>query len=75
MLPWNIMLPYWINEPVGVALVNGEHTSGKLCRFDGRGIYLFEFVGQAQYTTRFYLYGQIQNMTPFPSCFPIPTPY
>ncbi len=69
------MLPMLINEHVGIALVNGESTTGKLCRFDSRGIYLMEYLYQTEYRVRRYLYGQIQNMTPYPSCHPIPVPY
>lgn len=74
-MPWQWMLPFFINQPVGVALVNGEGVSGILCRFDSRGIYLLEFLYQSQFATRRYLYGQIQNITAFPSCYPVPTPY
>ena len=74
-MPWQLMLPYLTNQPVGVSLVNGQGVSGILCRFDSEGIYLMEYLYQSQFATKHYLYGQIQNITSFPSCYPIPTPY
>lgn len=74
-MPWQFMLPFYINQPVGVALVNGQGVSGILCRFDSEGIYLFEYLYQSQFAMKHYHYGQIQNITPFPSCNPIPTPF
>jgi hypothetical protein len=68
-----ICLPY-LNDFVGIDLVNGESVTGKFCRFDNRGIYLLQRSYQ-QFTTRFYLYDQIQSMSRFPTCYPIPTLY
>jgi len=74
-MPWHQMLPFLINQPVGVSLVNGQGVSGVLCSFNSRGIYLMEYLYQSQFATKNYLYNQIQNITPFPRCHQIPIPY
>ncbi len=74
-MPWQLMLPFLINQPVGVSLVNGQGVSGILCGFDNGSIYLMEYLYQTQFATKHYPYTQIQNITPFPRCGPIPTPY
>lgn len=74
-MPWQLRLPYLINQAVGVSLVNGQGVSGILCRFDSEGIYLMEYLYRTQFATKHYRYGQIQDIIPFPSCFPVPTPF
>lgn len=75
MLPWQMMLPYLVNQNVGVSLMDGTGTAGKLCRFDTSGIYLLEYLYQTQFATKHYLYGQIQNITAYPNCNPMPAHY
>jgi hypothetical protein len=65
---WQLMLPYWMNQNVGVSLMSGNGTAGKLCGYDASGIYLLEYLYQAQFATKHYRYGEIQNITPYPSC-------
>jgi hypothetical protein len=72
---WQQMLPYLINQPVGVSLANGQGVSGKLCSYDSDNIYLLEYLYQSQFATRHYPYSQIQNITPYPSCNPTPVVY
>lgn len=74
-MPWQTMLPYLMNQNVGVSLVNGQGVAGKLCSYDTNGIYLLEYLYQSQFATKHYLYGQIQNITAYPSCNPTPILY
>ncbi len=74
-MPWQQMLPYLINQPVGVSLTNGQGVTGKLCSYDSDNIYLLEYLYQAQYATKHYPLRQIQNITPYPSCNPTPVLY
>lgn len=74
-MPWQMMLPYLVNQNVGVSLANGQGVAGRLCSFDAGGIYLLEYLYQAQFATKHYLFGQIQNITAYPGCNPIPTLY
>jgi hypothetical protein len=74
-MPWQYMLPYLINQNVGVSLANGQGVAGKLCSYDGTSIYLLEYLYQTQFALKHYLYSEIQNVTPYPSCNPIPVLY
>lgn len=74
-MPWQLRLPHLIYQPVGVSLVNGQGVSGILCGFDQGSIYLLEYLYQSQFATKHYQYSEIQDITPFPSCSPIPTPF
>jgi hypothetical protein len=65
---WQMMLPYWVNQNVGVSLADGTGVSGRLCSYDSGSIYLLEYLYQAQFATRHYEFSQIQNITPFPPC-------
>jgi hypothetical protein len=74
-MPWQMMLPYLINQNVGVSLVNGNGAAGKLCSYDSKNIYLLEYLYQSQFATKHYPYGQIQNIMQYPNCSPVPTLY
>lgn len=67
-ISWQASLPYMINHPVGVSLVNGQGVSGILCGAENNTVYLLQYLYQTQFATMQYPYNQIQNITPFPSC-------
>jgi hypothetical protein len=68
MLPWRAMIPFLVNQNVGVSLTNGQGVAGKLCSYDSNSIYLLQYLYQQQFATMHYTYGEIQNVTPYPSC-------
>lgn len=74
-MPWQLMLPYLVNQNVGVSLANGQGVAGKLCSYDSTHIYLLEYLYQSQFATKHYSYGEIQNITPYPACSAAPTLY
>lgn len=71
---WQYFLPFLIDQSVAIEFVGGGGASGKLCRYDRDGIYLIIYQ-HPQFVTMNYMYSQIRNIVPFPSCHPIPTPY
>lgn len=71
-MPWQSNLPYLMNNPVGVSLANGQGVSGILWGADNDNVYLLEYLYQSQFATKHYTYNQIQNITPFPACAPVP---
>jgi hypothetical protein len=72
-MPWQLKLPFLMNQPVGVSLVNGQGVSGILCGFDTGQIFLMEYLYQSQFATKHYPFNMIQDITPFPACH-MPTP-
>lgn len=69
-MPWQLMLPYFWHQNVGVSLANGQGTAGKLCSFDSEGIYLLEYLYHQQFAMKHYRYGEIQDVMLYPSCAP-----
>jgi sRNA-binding regulator protein Hfq len=67
-MPWQQSLPFLLQHPVGVSLVNGQGVSGVLCGFDNQQIYLMEYLYQSQFATKHCSYDTIQDITPFPPC-------
>jgi hypothetical protein len=72
-MQWLTKLPYLINQPVGISLINGQGVSGILCDANNGEIYLLQYMYQSQFATMHYPYNQIQDINPFPSCYnPMP---
>jgi small nuclear ribonucleoprotein (snRNP)-like protein len=69
-MPWQTDLPYLMNQPVGISLVNGQGVSGVLCGVDQNNVYLLEYLYQTQFATKHYSFQEIQNISPFPRCQP-----
>ena len=68
-MPWQLRLPFLINKPVGVSLINGQGVSGVLCSVSGGQIFLLEYLYQSQFATKHYSFNEIQDITPFPPCY------
>lgn len=67
-MPWQANLPYWVNQPVGISLMNGQGVSGVLCSYDNNTVFLMQYLYHTQFATMQYQFAQIQNIMPFPSC-------
>ncbi len=67
-MPWQTDLPYLINQPVGVSLINGQGVSGILCDVTNNEIYLLEYLYHSQFATKHYSFSMIQDIHPFPPC-------
>jgi len=63
-MPWQQSLPFLLQHPVGVSLVNGQGVSGVLCGFDNQQIYLMEYLYQSQFATKHCSYDTIRNSRP-----------
>jgi hypothetical protein len=75
IMPWQLKLPFLINQPVGVSLINGQGVSGILCYIANGEIYLLEYLYHTQFATKHYPFSQIQDIHPFPKCYPTPWSY
>ncbi|HEX2953634.1 MAG TPA: hypothetical protein VHR47_06585 [Bacillota bacterium] len=67
-MPWQSNLPYLMNSPVGVSLMNGQGVSGILCDASNDTVYLLQYLYQSQFAMMQYPFNRIQDITPFPSC-------
>lgn len=65
---WQMKLPFLINQPVGVSLVNGQGVSGIFCGASNNEIFLLEYLYHSQFATKHYPFHQIQDIHPFPRC-------
>lgn len=68
-MPWQQKLPFLLHQPVGVSFINGQGVSGILCGAHNGEIYLLQYLYQSQFATKHYPFYQIQDITPFPSCY------
>ncbi|WP_053957188.1 hypothetical protein [Inediibacterium massiliense] len=68
-MPWQTKLPFLINQPVGVSLINGQGVSGILCSVSNGEIYLLEYLYHSQFATKHYPFNSIQDIHPFPPCY------
>lgn len=69
-MPWQLGISYLMNKPVGVSLANGQGVSGILCGVYNGEIYLLEYLYHSQFATKHYTFEEIQDVLPFPGCYP-----
>lgn len=71
-MPWQQRIAYLIGQPVGVSLRNGQGVSGILCSISNGEIFLMEYLYHTQFATKHYRFDEIQDVLPYPGCFPQP---
>ena len=67
-MPWQYKLSYLMGQPIGITFINGQGTSGVLCKeFDGK-IQIIEYLYNTQFAIKQYDKEIIQDIHGFPSC-------
>ncbi len=67
-MPWQQKIPFLINQPIGVSLMNGQGTSGVLCGTSGGKLLVMEYLYHTQFALKQYDFYMIQDINGFPPC-------
>ncbi|MEK3724666.1 hypothetical protein NST47_29120 [Paenibacillus sp. FSL H8-0034] len=71
-MPWQQKAMSLIGRPVGVSLATGQGISGILCGMHNGQIFVLQYLYHSQFATMHYTFAQVQDIHPFPSCYPHP---